>query len=179
VESPLSQVLQFLHNVLPFLPHHFFTASLGREIKCRFYIPISTCLQFEGLGSALPPKALLAPQLISRKVHKSEAPKNLPLTTPSQQETESPPEETGNYRIGRRQRGCGASEECSPMEGPLGHSTHFTLRGNANHIQRTTKARCVGFFLFFSVFFVILLVLGICTFTEFKLFLLFPHDCNF
>lgn len=46
------------HNVLPFLPPHSFIPILERGIKCRFYTPIRTCLQFKGLGLGLPPKAL-------------------------------------------------------------------------------------------------------------------------
>ena len=83
VESLPSRYLRFVHNIPPFLPHHSFMVLVERGIKCHFYIPIPTCLQFPGLGTVLPPKALQSPQLISRKVHKNMAPKILALTTPS------------------------------------------------------------------------------------------------
>ena len=124
-------------------------------------------------------------------------PKNHPWLFQVQQEMKCPPEETRNFRIGRCQRGCGALEECSPLEGPLGHSTHLGSGGDAKQIQPTAKARCAFWitFLFFIFFtFSFLLVFGVCmaiatcllvgltakvcTFIEFNFFW-FTHACNF
>ena len=115
-----------------------------RRINCHSYISIPTCLQFHGMGSVFPPKALLAPQLISRKTHQNEAPKNRSLTTPNpsrKKEFHGRNQKLSNWTM---PKGCGAIEACSPLEGPLGHSTHFASGGDAKHIQRTAKARCAS-----------------------------------
>ena len=67
----------------PIPPTHSFIPILERGIKCRFYTPIRTCLQFKGLGLGLPPKALLSPQLISLKGHRSECHQNWSETNPN------------------------------------------------------------------------------------------------
>ena len=75
----------------PIPPAPSFMAFPGRGINYHSYIPIPICLQFQGLGLVLPPKALLPPQLITRVVHQSDAPKIPSLTTPCQPRNGEPP----------------------------------------------------------------------------------------
>jgi hypothetical protein len=140
----------------PIPPTPFFHGYPGAGNQMPFLYPHSYMPPIPGFGFGAPAQGSPSVTIDLTEGSQKRGPQgSVNDPPPTHEEAENNQEETSDCRIGRCQRRCGAPKKSSSLEGPLDHSPHLSSGGDAEHIQRTAKARYVFFFsfLFFLIFF--------------------------
>ena len=108
----------------PIPPTPFFHGYGGTGNQMPFLYPHSYMPPIPGFGYGAPPQGPPVATIDLTEGSQKHGPQDFGIDhSKSNKEKKSCAEETGNCGIGRR---CGSPKDWSSLEGPLGHSSHFT-----------------------------------------------------